>query len=105
VKKGDVLAVAIDTLPCPQILSLAKGSKVFLCESTYLDKHKELAREHHHLTATQAAKFAAEAGVNQLILTHFSARYQDLSEFEKEASAIFPNTLVADDLKQFPFPK
>ena len=103
IRKGDVLSVAIDTLPCPELLRLAEGAKLFLCESTYLDRHKDLAKEHNHLTASQAAEAAKKANVEQLILTHFSARYQDLSEFEEEARRIFPNTLVADDLKQFPF--
>ena len=105
IRKGDVLTVAIDTVPCPEIKKLARGAKLFLCESTYLDKHKELARDHNHMTAKQAAEIAKEAGVSQLVLTHFSARYQDLTEFEIEARSIFPNTLIADDLKQFPFPK
>lgn len=105
IRKGDTFAVAIDTVPCPEIKKLAHSAKLFLCESTYLDRHKELAREHHHLTAHQAATIAKESGVEQLVLTHFSARYQDLSEFEREAKAIFPNTLIADDLKQFPFIK
>ncbi len=105
VRIGDVLAVAIDTLPCPNLLKIAKGAKLFLCESTYLDKHKDLAKSHFHLTTKQAATVAKEAGVGQLILTHFSARYQDLEEFEKEAQEIFPNTRAADDLKQFPFPR
>lgn len=105
VRKGDVLSVAIDTVPCPEVVRLAKGAKLFLCESTYLDRHKDLAREHHHLTAHQAAEMAKEAGAQQLVLTHFSARYQDLSEFAIEAKRTFPNTLIADDLKQFPFPK
>jgi len=64
-----------------------------------------LAEKHHHLTAKQAAEIAKEAGAQQLILTHFSARYQDLDEFAKEAKAIFPNTLIAEDLKTFPFPR
>lgn len=105
VRKGDTLSVAIDTVPCPELYKVAQGARLFLCESTYLNKHKEMAYEHHHLTAGQAAEVARDAGVEQLILTHFSARYQDLAEFSEEACAIFPNTLIADDLKQFPFPK
>ncbi len=103
IREGDVLAVAIDTLVCPNMYRIASNAKLFLCESTYLDCHKTLAKEHHHLTAKQAALVAKEAGVKQLVLTHFSARYQDLGDFAKEAQEIFPNTVVAEDLKQIPF--
>lgn len=105
IRKGDTLAVAIDTLPCENAHRLAKGAKLFLCESTYLERHKQLAKEHYHMTAKQAAQIAKEAGAQELVLTHFSARYQDLSEFEKEAREIFPRTQAADDLKQIPFPR
>ncbi len=102
---GDVFAVGIDTLPCPNLLKIAKGAKLFLSESTYLEEHKALAKEHFHMTAKQAALVAKEAGVDQLVLTHFSARYQDLEGFGVEAQEVFPNTVVADDLKQIPFPR
>jgi ribonuclease Z len=105
VESGDILAVVVDTRYCKAAVDIAKGAKVFLCESTYLETHRHLAEKHHHLTAKQAAEIAKAAGVKLLILTHFSARYQDLEEFAKEAGAIFPNTLVADDLKVFPFPR
>jgi ribonuclease Z len=104
-RPGDVLAVVIDTRNCAQAIELAKNARVFLCESTYLEAHKHLAEKHHHLTAKQAAEIAKAAGVELLILTHFSARYQDVEVFGEEARAIFPNTLVADDLRRFSFPK
>jgi ribonuclease Z len=94
----------IDTLPCQAAIDLASHAKIFLCESTYLEAHSSLAEKHHHLTAKQAALIAREASAQQLILTHFSARYQDLEPFAEEAKAIFPNTLVSEDLKVFPFP-
>jgi ribonuclease Z len=105
IRKGDALAVVIDTGVCQAAVDIAKGAKLLLCESTYLEAHKDLAEKHHHLTAKQAAEIAKKAGVEQLILTHFSARYQDLEPFAQEARAIFPNTQVADDLKVFPFSK
>lgn len=105
VRKGDVFALVIDTAYCQAAIDIAKGAKLLLCESTYTEKHRELAKEYQHMTAKQAAHVAKEAGVQQLILTHFSARYQDLSEFLDEARPIFPNTEVADDFKVFPFPK
>ena len=105
VRPGDALAVVIDTRYCKAAVDLARGAKVLICESTFLDEERELANKYHHLTAKQAATLAKEAGVEQLILTHFSARYQDPAVFAEEACPIFPNTLVAEDLKVFPFPK
>ncbi len=104
IRKGDVFAIAIDTLPCPNIFKIAKDAKLLLMEATYLDEHKDLAKKHRHLTASQAATFAKEAGAGHLVLTHFSARYQDLKGFLDEARLIFPNTDVADDFKRFEFP-
>jgi ribonuclease Z len=103
VKPGDVLAVTIDTLPCQAAIDLARGAKLFLCESTYLESHRDLAEKHHHLTAKQAAEIAKAAGAELLVLTHFSARYQDSEDFAKEARPIFPNTVAAEDLKVIPF--
>ncbi len=102
-KKADSIAVIIDTLPCPEALHLAKGAKLLLAESTYLESEQDLAKRHHHLTAKQAAEIAKEAGVETLVLTHFSARYLDASDFEKEAREIFPHTFAAHDLQRFSF--
>ncbi len=102
---GKVFAYISDTLPCESTFRVAQDADLLLCESTYLDRHKDLAHEHDHLTARQAAEIAAGAGVKQLILTHFSARYQDLEEFISEAKPIFHNIDVAEDLKVFPFPR
>jgi ribonuclease Z len=93
-----------DTKWNPRAIKLAKDATLLLCESTYLDTHKALAESHHHLTAKQAAEIAKEANAKMLVLTHFSARYQDLAPFLQEARAIFPNTHVAEDLKYFDFP-
>lgn len=104
-RKGESIAVVIDTRYCQNAVDIARNARFLLCESTYLEKEKELAFKYFHMTAKQAATIAKEAGVEELILTHFSARYQDLREFEIEAQAIFPNTHAADDLKVFLFPK
>lgn len=105
IRPGDTFSVVIDTLPCKQAISLARNAKLFLCESTYLEAHRHLAEKHYHLTALQAAQIAKAANAKQLILTHFSARYQEVEDFEREARTLFPNTFAADDLRRFPFPK
>lgn len=105
VREGDVFTAVIDTKYCQNAVDLAKGAKLFLCESTYLEEHRDLAVDHDHMTAKQAAQIAKEAGAEKLILTHFSARYRDLLPFVEEAQTLFPNVEAADDFKRFPFPK
>jgi ribonuclease Z len=50
-----------------------------------------------HTTAKQAGLVAKQANVNQLIIGHFSSRYEDLSELLKEAQEEFPNTRIAQE--------
>jgi ribonuclease Z len=105
IRKGDSLAVIIDTRKCKEAYSLAKGVKVLICESTYLERDGDLAKKYMHMTAKEAASLAKEAGVEILVLTHFSARYRDMKEFEREAGEIFPNVVIAEDFKKIPFPR
>jgi len=105
VRKGDTFSYVVDTRICPQAIKLAKNAKVLICESTYLDSERALAKEYRHMTAKQAAQIAVDANVEMLILTHYSARYRDVEELANEAREIFPNTFAADDLKRFLFPK
>lgn len=105
IRKGDSFAIVIDTLPCKNAVHLARDANLFLCESTYLEEHADLAANHYHLTAKQAAMIAKEAGAQTLILTHYSARYLNVQQFAYEAKKIFPNTFAAEDLVTFPFPK
>jgi len=105
IRKGDSIAVVSDTRPCLSAIEISRGAKLLLCESTYLEQHRELAENHLHLTAKQAATIAKEAQVEKLILTHFSARYLNVRDFEQEAREVFPNTEAAEDMKVFPFPR
>lgn len=105
VRDGDVFSVVIDTKYCQNAIKLAQGAKIFLCESTYLEEHRNLAIDHEHMTAKQAAQIAQKAQVKKLILTHYSPRYRDLTPFVEEAQTIFPNVETADDFKRFPFPR
>lgn len=103
IRSGDSIAIVIDTKYCQNAIDIAKGAKMLICESTYLEDHKHLAHKHFHLTAKEAALIAKKADVQEMILTHFSARYTNGKDFEREASEIFPNVLIAEDLKTFPF--
>ena len=70
-----------------------------LCfDCTFDSKNTELALSKGHGTTVQAATLAKQAEVSQLLLTHFSARFKDITPLLDEAQAIFPNTIAATDL-------
>lgn len=105
VRAGESIAVVIDTRVCPQAVEIAKNARILLAESTYLEEERDLARKHFHLTAKDAAEIAAKANAEELILTHFSARYLNAKVFEEEAKPYFANVHAAEDLMRFNFPK
>lgn len=106
-RAGQRFAFVMDTRLCPGVEELAEGCDMLVIESTFLDADRALAEDHGHLTAGQAAGAARDAGVRHLVLTHFSQRYSDPSEFEREArGAGFEGELtIAADLSRVPLPK
>ncbi len=97
-KPGTKIAVVVDTLPIPKIIEKVKQADVLICEATHSDELKEKSHEYFHMTAKDAAMIAQKAQVKQLILTHFSARYENEKTLEEEAKKVFKNTLAAKDL-------
>jgi ribonuclease Z len=103
-RRGQRFAFVMDTRMCEAAVELARDADLLVCEATYLSRHEELAEAYGHLTAVQAARIAADAGARQLVLTHFSQRYDDESELVAEAQAVFPNVIVARDLMRVQVP-
>ena len=54
-----------------------------------------------HSTAKEAARIALKANVKQLILGHYSTRYDSISLFKEEAETIFSEVVLAEDGKTF----
>ncbi|MEV7506361.1 ribonuclease Z [Streptomyces sp. NPDC091201] len=106
-RPGQSFAFVMDTRLCPGVDELARGCDMLVIESTFLDEDERLATDHGHLTAGQAARVAREAGVRHLVLTHFSQRYTDPAEFERQARAAgYEGELtIAADLVRVPVPK
>ncbi|MEV6961483.1 ribonuclease Z [Streptomyces sp. NPDC051207] len=107
VRRGQRFAFVMDTRLCDGVHALADGCDMLVIESTFLDEDTGLAVEHGHLTAGQAARAARDAGVRHLVLTHFSQRYSEPAEFERQARAAgFEGELtVAHDLLRVPVPQ
>lgn len=76
----------------PELLRLAHRATRLYCDSFYLEAQRSSAERHRHSTALQAAQFALDAGVDELILIHFANRYRGTYDrLLDEARTIFPN--------------
>lgn len=105
-RPGRTVVICGDTGATPATVELARGADVLVHEATFLEDQAERAALVGHSTASGAARAARAAGVETLILTHFSPRYESEGESRlpallAEAQAIFPNTLLAHDLWSF----
>ena len=105
-KRGAAFAFVMDTRPCPGALELVRDTDLAVIESTYLQEHADLAREHHHLTAREAAAIARDGGcLGTVVLTHFSQRYPSTKPFVEEALEVFPSVRAVRDLDRVPLPR
>lgn len=96
-------AFCSDTAYDERIIPLLKDVDVLYHESTFLDSEENLAKRTLHSTAKEAATIALKANVKQLVLGHYSTRYENIKLFKEEAQTIFPQVLLADDGKSFDF--
>lgn len=69
-------------------------------ESTYADRHVQLAHEFGHSTASQAAKAATAMGARRLFLTHLGSQEGTDAEVLREVRAGFRDSTVAEDNSQ-----
>ena len=90
-------AYCSDTIYLPSIVEQIKGVDLLFHEATFANEDAPRAKETFHTTAAQAAEIARKAEVKKLLIGHFSARYEDENILLQEASAIFPDTLLAKE--------
>ena len=86
-----------DTLPAWHLVEQIRGVNLLYHESTYSDEFRDRAAAYGHSTARQAAEVAAAAEVGQLLLGHYSGRYDDLSRLLGEAQEVFPNSFATQE--------
>lgn len=109
-KKGTVIPNEAVTLPTPPprryaycadtlyhegLIDIVKGVDLLYHETTYLKDQEEKAAMRFHSTTLQAAQLAKLADVKQLMIGHFSAKYESTDLFLLEAKTIFENTILA----------
>ncbi|XVJ66254.1 MAG: ribonuclease Z [Lacibacter sp.] len=94
-KPGKSYAFSADTIFDERLIPLFKQVSLLYHEATYPHALEQKAKERFHSTTKQAATIASKAGVEKLLIGHFSAKFEDLSEFKEEATEVFTNTELA----------
>ena len=88
-------AYCSDTAYLPKITEQIAGVDLLFHEATFAQSELARAKQTLHSTASQAAHIAKEAKAKQLVIGHFSARYEDEEILLKEAQEVFDHTILA----------
>lgn len=97
-RRGRKIGISGDTRTNDGLADFFRNCDLLIFDSTYGDEHADKAEENMHSTARAAAELAAKSGVRKLVLTHFSARYDDVSVLVKQASEVHHDVIAAEDL-------
>ncbi|MCP8310396.1 MAG: ribonuclease Z [Candidatus Methylarchaceae archaeon HK01M] len=105
-RPGRKIGISGDTRPSPLLSKLFSNADVIVFDSTYGEEYLDKAKENMHSTCVEAAQLAKDAEAKLLVLTHFSARYSDVSKLVFQALKIHPNVVAASDLEviEVPYP-
>ncbi len=90
-------AFCADTKYDENIINHILKTDLIYHESTFLESMKNRAKKTFHSTALDAGKIASLANASKLLIGHFSARYNDIKDFEIEAKSVFKNTVAVKD--------
>ena len=90
-------AYCSDTAYFEPILPHIQGVDLLYHESTFMHDMADHAAKTGHSTAYQAGLIAQKAGVGQLIIGHYSSRYDNLEPLLAEAKTAFDNTVLGID--------
>jgi len=98
-RRGRKFAFVTDTVPVPGLAEFVEGADLLVCEGMFTEELMESAEDKKHLTAGQAARIAADAGVERLGLIHYSPRYtrRDLRYLLDEAREVFPESFLTQE--------
>jgi ribonuclease BN (tRNA processing enzyme) len=96
---GRTLAYSADTAATEELIRLASGADLFLCEASYQDGDDN--PPDIHLTGREAAEHADRAGVGHLLLTHLVS-WNDEGRTLSEARGVFSGEIgVARPLESY----
>lgn len=100
--QGRTALILGDTCDSHQCVRIGDGAAVLVHEATFDDANSALAVPRGHSTARMAGSFATQVHAQQLILTHFSARFpppskdpEPVQQLIREASLAFSGAVSA----------
>ncbi|USG68409.1 MBL fold metallo-hydrolase [Brevibacillus ruminantium] len=82
--QGKSIVYGADSGPGTQWDGFAKGTDLFICEGTYLERNRP-ATPNGHLSVKQAAEWAEKLQCRSLLITHLFYQYEE-EEVRREAS-------------------
>ena len=94
-RRGCIYTYCSDTARRPENIEHLQDTDVLYHEATFLNSRQDRAKATGHSTAEDAAWMAKEAGVKDLLIGHFSARYENLEPLLKECQASFVRSHLA----------
>lgn len=74
-KRGKVISIFGDTMPCDAEISLAQHADVIVHESTYLDGDIDLSHKYYHSHIDDVAYLMQQSGAQKIYINHVSNRY------------------------------
>jgi len=94
-------AFCSDTKYTPDIHKYFEEVELLYAECTFMKDMQKIAEDKFHMTTSDVSQLAKESKTKSLIVGHFSARYKDLSDFEKELQELHPNSKLVNDLEEY----
>lgn len=104
-RKARSYAFCSDTRFDAKVIEAVKGVDLLYHEATFLHEMIDRAMATYHTTAKEAGIVAREAGVEKLVIGHFSVRYMDLQPLLDEARTEFPETSLGEEGAKFSIPE
>ena len=90
-------AYCSDTAPFQEAADWLRGTTVLYHEATYLEEFADQGAQRHHSTTLQAARLALDAGVERLLVGHYSSRSGQPAQYQEECRNLFPETYAVSD--------
>ena len=90
-------AFCSDTKYHKEVVEKIKDVKLLYHETTFMKDRLVRANQTNHSTTIDAANIAKLSSVKNLLIGHFSQRYQDDNLLLKEVKSIFDKTIIASE--------